>query len=77
MAVKGLGGVVVSESVRKGKFLAQIFFSDNNVEWSSKYLRKMIFADVKANKNNNKKKRSGGSILQIFIRSTFKTWNIR
>ena len=33
----------------------------------------MISADVKANKNNNKKKRSGGSILQIFIRSTFKT----
>ena len=33
----------------------------------------MISADVKANKNvNNKKKRSGGSILQIFIRCTFK-----
>ena len=31
----------------------------------------MISADVKANKRN--KKRSGGSILHIFIRRTFKT----
>ena len=33
----------------------------------------MISVDVNANKNNNKK-RSGGCISQIFIRSTFKTW---
>ena len=31
-------------------------------------------ADVKANKNNNKK-RSTDCILQFFIRSTYKTWN--
>ena len=35
----------------------------------------MISADVKANKNN-KKKRSSGCILQILIRNTFKTWNL-
>ena len=34
----------------------------------------MIPADVKANKNNNKK-RSGGCSLQFFMRSTFKTRN--
>ena len=32
----------------------------------------MISADVKANKNN-KNKRSSDCILEIFIRSTFKT----
>ena len=32
-----------------------------------------LSADVKANKN--KKKRSGGSMLQIFVRFMFKTWN--
>ena len=42
----------VSESVKKGKFVMKIFFSDN-AEWSFKNLWKMISADVKANKNNN------------------------
>ena len=50
----GGGGGRLSESVEKGKLLmTKIFFSDN-VEWSSKNLSKMISADVKANKNNNK-----------------------
>ena len=43
----------IRETVKKGKFVTKIFFSDN-VEWSSKNLWKMIFADVKANKNNTK-----------------------
>ena len=34
----------------------------------------MISADIKAN-GNNKKWRSSGSILQTFVRSTYKTWN--
>ena len=34
----------------------------------------MISADVKANKKA-RNKRSGGSILQIFIRCPFETWN--
>ena len=33
----------------------------------------MISAHVKANKNNNKNKRSSDCILQIFIKSTFET----
>ena len=48
---KGVGRGV-SESVKKGKFVMKIFFSDN-AEWSFKNLWKMISADVKANKNNN------------------------
>ena len=38
----------MSESVKKGKFMTRISFSDN-VELSSKNLWKMISADVKAN----------------------------
>ena len=38
----------LSESIKKGKFVTKIFFSDN-VEWSSKMLWKMMSADVKAN----------------------------
>ena len=41
----------LSESIRKGKSMTKIFFS-NDVEWSSKNLWQMISADVKANKNN-------------------------
>ena len=48
-------GEGVRESIKKGKFVTKISFSDN-VEWSSKNLWKMISADVKANKNNNKQK---------------------
>ena len=40
----GPGGWVLSESVKKGKFVTKMFFSDN-VEWSSKNLLK-ISADV-------------------------------
>ena len=47
LAVKGVAGGL-SESVKKAKFVTKIFFSDN-VECSSKYLLKMIFADVKSN----------------------------
>ena len=42
------GEGVLSESVKKGKIMTKIFFSDN-IEWSSKNLWKMISADVKAN----------------------------
>ena len=66
--------LVVSESVKKGKFMTKIFFSVN-VEWRSKNLWKTISADVKADKTTINK-RSGGSILQIFIGSTFKTLDI-
>ena len=45
----GDGGL--SESIKRGKFVTKIFFSDN-VEWSSKNLWKMVSAGVKANKNN-------------------------
>ena len=48
-------GEGVRESIKKGKFVTKISFSDN-VEWSSKNLWKMISADAKANKNNNKQK---------------------
>ena len=48
--MKGVGGL--SRSVKKGKFMAKTFFSDL-VEWSSKIFRKMIPADLKANKNKN------------------------
>ena len=51
----------------------KIFLTDNT-EWSSKNLWKMISADVKA-KKTIRNKRSGGSVLQIFIRRNFETWN--
>ena len=41
------------ESVRKGKLVRKIFFSDS-VQRSSKNLLKMIYADGKANENNKK-----------------------
>ena len=41
----------LSESVKKGKFMPQIFFSIN-AEWSFKYFWKMISADAKANESN-------------------------
>ena len=43
-------GEGLSESLRKGKFVTKMFFPD--AEWSSKNLRKIISADVKANKSN-------------------------
>ena len=51
--------------LKKKNLRRKSFFSDN-LKWSSKNLGKMISADVKANKNNNK---SGDSILQIFRKS--------
>ena len=53
--------------------MTKIFLTDNT-EWSSENLWKMISADEKLIKTT-RDKRSGGSILQIFIRRTFKTWN--
>ena len=41
----------LSDSVKKGKFVPQIFFSIN-AEWSFKYFWKMISADAKANESN-------------------------
>ena len=74
MAIKRVA--VFTESGENEKILTKIFFSDN-VERSSKYLRKKIFADVKAYiKKKAINQRSGGSILQDFKSSTFKTWNI-
>ena len=52
-SVKGGRGGGLSESVKKGKFMTKIFFS-NNAEWSFKNLWKMISADIKANENNKK-----------------------
>ena len=51
------GGEVkwLSESVKKGKFVTKIFFSDINVELNSKNLWKIISADVKAHKNKKYK----------------------
>ena len=43
----------LSESVQKAKFMTKIYFSDI-AEWNSKSFRKMIPADVKANKNKKK-----------------------
>ena len=41
----------LSESVKKGKFVPQIFFWVT-AEWTFKYFWKMISADAKANENN-------------------------
>ena len=43
MAIEGVWGL--SESIKKGKFVTKILFSD--VVWSSKNYWKMISADVK------------------------------
>ena len=49
MCVWGGGGDGgLRESVKKGKFVMKIFFSDN-VVWSSKNEWKMISADIKSN----------------------------
>ena len=54
-------------------FADKNLFSDN-VEWSSKYLWKMMSADVKTNVKQEIKDLV--LILQIFMGSTFKkTWN--
>ena len=54
----------LSESVKNGKFVTKIFFSDN-VEWSSKNMLK-ISADVKANKKT-RNKRSSDTVSYEFI----------
>ena len=46
-----MGGL--SDSVKNGKFVTNIFLSDN-AEWSFKNLWKMISVNGKANKNNKK-----------------------
>ena len=43
----------LNESVKKGKFVTKIFLSDV-IELNSKNIGKMIYADIKANKNNEK-----------------------
>ena len=53
MAIKRGDGL--SESVKKGKLVEKIFFSDN-VQWSSKNMWKTMSADVK----QQEVKRSGG-----------------
>ena len=60
----------LSESVKIENSWRKSFLK---IEWSSKTLWKMISADVKRKTTRNK--RSGGSILQIFIRRTSKTLN--
>ena len=58
-----MGGVTLTESVKKGKFTTQVFFSD--VVWSSKNQWKMISADIKSNiKQQEIKDISGGCISQ-------------
>ena len=52
------GGMGVSESIKKEKFVMKIFFPDN-VEWSSKNLWKMKSADEEA------KRRSGGLSYKV------------
>ena len=53
LVVKGRGGEGVEWIRYKRKFVMKITFTDN-IEWSSKYLWKIISVDVKANKNNKK-----------------------
>ena len=68
--------ILQCRSKRKVCWYHPVFTLDDYiVEWSPKYLWKLIPADVKANKKT-RNKRSGGCILQIFIRCTFKDWNI-
>ena len=45
----------MSESVKKGKFVTKILFSDND-EWSSNNLWKIMPVDVKANTKQQEKK---------------------
>ena len=59
--------------IKKEKFVTKIFFADD-VECSSYKNFWKISADVKANKTT-RDKRYSDCISQIFIRSTFKTWN--
>ena len=57
------------------KIVTKIFFTAT--EWISKNLWKKISADILHQKviKTIRNKRSGGSILQICIRRTFRTWN--
>ena len=56
-----------NESIKKGKFVTKIFFSD--VEWSPKYFWKMISADVKSYKNNKIWK-----IWWLYLTNSFKKY---
>ena len=55
------------ESVKKGKILNKNIFSVI-VEWSLKKLQEMISAGVKTYVKQQDKN-------ELFVRSTFKTWN--
>ena len=67
-------GIRLSESVRKGKLVTKIFFSDN-VEWSSKNLWKMMSAGVKC--NTKQIKDLVAVSYKFFLRSTLKSWEIQ
>ena len=71
---RGVGGLV---NPLKKKIRHENLFPDNT-EWSWKTLCKIISDDIRWCKSyykTTRNKRCGGCILQIFIRSTFKTWN--
>ena len=66
--------ISLSESIEKENSWRKCFFQILLNELLKICEKRYMHADdVKANKNKNK--RSGGCILQILIRSTFKTWN--
>ena len=76
MADKGVGGGGGGGSVdplKKGN-LWQIFLEDN-VEWSSKNLWKMMSADVKASIKQQEIKDLVAHLTNVYTRITFKTWN--
>ena len=62
-----MGGL--SKSIKKGKFVTEIFFSDiDELNEVLKILEKLYLLMEKKLIKTKRNKRSGGSILQIFIR---------
>ena len=66
----------MNESVKKGKILTKIIFSDN-VEWSSKKLSKRRSADAKANVKQEETKNRWLYLVLNLIGSTFKTCTLQ
>ena len=65
---------MVNISPRENPTFADENLFSNNTEWSSKYLWKMISADVKTNiKQDNK--RFGAYLTNIYRKYLQKTWN--
>ena len=64
-------GGLSDESVKKGKFVMKIFFSDN-VKWNSKNLWNMMSVDVKTSIKQQEIKYLVAHLTNF---STFKTWN--